>query len=82
MKEHVFLSNNQDGIIENYRMTHFLNVTDVLTNKVNCSGSTFNLTLFQRVVLRGVDDFRYTILQTYCLSSRQFAQSDRVCTGP
>ena len=26
-------------------MMHFLNVTDVLTNKVNCSGSTFNLIL-------------------------------------
>ena len=31
-------------------MMHFLNVTDVLTNRVNCSGSTFNLTLFWRVV--------------------------------
>ena len=50
MKERVFLSNNQDGIIENYWMMHFLNVTDVLTNRVNCSGSTFNLTLFWRVV--------------------------------
>ena len=50
MKERVFLSNNQDGIIENYWMMHFLNVTDVLTNMVNCSGSTFNLTLFWRVV--------------------------------
>ena len=46
MKERVFLSNNQDGVIENYLMMHFLNVTDVLRNKVNCSGSTFNLTLF------------------------------------
>ena len=50
MKERVFLSNNQDGIIENYWMMHFFNVTDVLTNRVNCSGSTFNLTLFWRVV--------------------------------
>ena len=50
MKERVFLSNNQDGIIENYLMMHFLNVTDVLTNKINCSGSTFNLTLFWWVV--------------------------------
>ena len=50
MKERVFLSNNQDGNIENYWMMHFLNVTDVLTNRVNCSGSTFNLTLFWRVV--------------------------------
>ena len=50
MKERVFLSNNQDGMIENYRMMHFLNVTDVLTNRINCSGSTFNLTLFWRVV--------------------------------
>ena len=25
-------------------MMHFLNATDVLTNRVNCSGSTFNLT--------------------------------------
>ena len=50
MKERVFLSNNQDGMIEKYRMMHFLNVTDVLTNRVNCSGSTFNLTLFGRVV--------------------------------
>ena len=50
MKERVFLSNNQDGVIENYRMMHFLNVTDVLTNRVNCFGSTFNLTLFGRVV--------------------------------
>ena len=31
-------------------MIHFLNVTYVLTNRVNCSGSTFNLTLFWRVV--------------------------------
>ena len=46
MKERVFLSNNQDGIIENYRVMQFLNVTDMLTNRVNCSGSTFNLTLF------------------------------------
>ena len=50
MKERVFLSNNQDGIMENYWMMQFLNVTDVLTNRVNCSGSTFNLTLFWRVV--------------------------------
>ena len=50
MTERVFLSNNQDGIIEKYWMMHFLNVTDVLTNRVNCSGSTFNLTLFWRVV--------------------------------
>ena len=50
MKECVFLSNNQDGTIENYWMMHFLNVTDVLTDRVNCSGSTFNLTLFWRVV--------------------------------
>ena len=50
MKECVFLSNNQDGIIQNYWMMHFLNATDVLTNRVNCSGSTFNLTLFWRVV--------------------------------
>ena len=50
MKERVFLSNNQDGITENYWMMHFLNVTDVLTNRANCSGSTFNLTLFWRVV--------------------------------
>ena len=50
MKERVFLSNNQDGVVENYWMMHFLNVTDVLTNRVNCSGSTFNLTLFWRVV--------------------------------
>ena len=51
MKERVFLSNNQDGIIENYWMMHFLNVTDVLTNyRINCSGSTSNLTLFWRVV--------------------------------
>ena len=46
MKERVFLSNNRDGMIENYRVMQFLNVTDVLTNRVNCSGSTFNLTLF------------------------------------
>ena len=26
-------------------MMHFLNATEVLTNRVNCSGSTFNLTL-------------------------------------
>ena len=50
MKERVFLTNNQDGIIENYWMMHFLNVTDVLTNRVNCSRSTFNLTLLWRVV--------------------------------
>ena len=50
MKERVFLSNNQDGMVENYRMMHFLNVTDVLTNRVNCSGSTLNLTSFWRVV--------------------------------
>ena len=30
----------------------FLNVTDVLTNRVNCSGSTFNLTLFLRSCAR------------------------------
>ena len=36
--------------MENYWMMQFLNVTDVLTNRVNCSGSTFNLTLFWRVV--------------------------------
>ena len=52
MKERVFLSNNQDGMIENYRMMHFLNVTDVLTNRVNCSGSTFNLTLFLKSCAR------------------------------
>ena len=46
----VFLSNNQDGIIQNYWRMHFLNATDVLANRVNCSGSTFNLTLFWRVV--------------------------------
>ena len=50
MNERVFVSNNQDGMIENYRMMHFLNVTDVLTNRVNCSGSTFDLTLFWRVL--------------------------------
>ena len=50
MKERVFLSNNQDVIIENFWMMHFLNVTDVLPNRVNCSGSTFNLTIFWRVV--------------------------------
>ena len=50
MKDRVFLSINQGGIIENYWMMHFFNVTDVLTNRVNCSGSTFNLTLFWRVV--------------------------------
>ena len=47
MKERVFLSNNQDGIIESYWLMHFLNVTDVLTNRVNCSGSTFNLTFLK-----------------------------------
>ena len=31
-------------------MMHFLNATDVLTNRVNCSGSTLNLTLFWRLV--------------------------------
>ena len=50
MKERVFLSNNQDGLMENYWMMQFLNVTVVLTNRVNCSGSTFNLTLYWRVV--------------------------------
>ena len=50
MKERVFLSNNQDGVVENYWMVQFLNVTDVLTNRDNCSGSTFNLILFWRVL--------------------------------
>ena len=49
MKERVFLSNNQDGMIENYRMMHFLNVTDVLTNRVHCSGSAFNLSFFEEL---------------------------------
>ena len=50
MKERVFLSKNQDGVLENYWMMHFLTVTDMLTNRVNCSGSTFNLTLIWRAV--------------------------------
>ena len=28
-------------------MMYFFNVTDVLTNRVNCSGSTFNLTILK-----------------------------------
>ena len=52
MKECAFLSNNRDGMIEKYQMMHFLNVTDVLTNRVNCSGSTFNLTLFLKSCAR------------------------------
>ena len=63
MKERVFLSNNQDGMIENYRMMHFLNVTDVLTNRVNCTGSTFNITLFWRVVR----DLRALLWRTWML---------------
>ena len=65
MKERVFLSNNQDGIIENYWMMHFLNVTDVLTKRVNCSGSTFNLTLFWRVVR----DLHALLKETYQVHS-------------
>ena len=50
MKEHVFLSNNQGGIVQDYWIIHFLNITNVLTNRVNCSGNTFILTLFWRVL--------------------------------
>ena len=64
MKERVFLSNNKDSIIENYWMMHFLNVTDVLTNRVNCSGSTCNLTLFWRVV-RDLRALLYSISFTF-----------------
>ena len=34
MHEHVFLSNNQYGIVEDYLFIHFLNNTDVLTNSI------------------------------------------------
>ena len=71
MNERVFLSNNQGGIIEHYGMMHFLNVTDVLTNRVNCSGSTFNLTLFWR----GVRDLRALLLYLFLLRTRMFAQN-------
>ena len=50
MNEHVFLSHYQYGIVEDYWIIHFLNNTNVLTNMVNCSGNTFILTLFWRVL--------------------------------
>ena len=46
MKEHVFLSNNKNGIVEDYRIMHFLNATNMLMNRVHCSGNTLILTLF------------------------------------
>ena len=49
MKEHVFLSNNLDGIVENYLIMHFLNI-NMLINRVNCTWNTFILTLFWRVL--------------------------------
>ena len=50
VKECVFLRNYQDGIVENYWKMCFLNTTNVLTNGVNCTGTTFILTLFWRVM--------------------------------
>ena len=35
MKECVFLSNNQDGIVENCWIMYFLNATNVLINSIN-----------------------------------------------
>ena len=46
MKEHVFLSNNKNDIVEDYWIMHCCNATNVLINRLNCSGSTFILTLF------------------------------------
>ena len=48
MKEHVFLSKNQDGVVEDYWIMYFWDTTNVLTNRVYCSGNTFILTLFWR----------------------------------
>ena len=78
MKEQVFLSNNQGGIIENYWMMHLFNVTDVLTDRVNCSGSTFNLTLFWRVVrdLRAL--FGHKLIMVTRHSTRRFYNNDYV----
>ena len=49
-KEHVFLTNNQDSIVEEYWIIHFLNTTNVLRDRVNCYKNTFILTLFWRVL--------------------------------
>ena len=50
MKEHVFLSNNKNGIVEDYWIMHCCNATNVLINRVNCSGNTYILILFWRVL--------------------------------
>ena len=50
MKEHVFLSNNKNSTVEDYWIMHCFNATNVLINRVNCSGNTFILTLFWRVL--------------------------------
>ena len=77
MKEHVFLSNNQDGIVEDYWFMHFLNTTNVLTNRVYCSGNTFILTLFWRVLR----DLRALLHNEYWVWIAQWNQSYgwRIC---
>ena len=42
MKEHVFLSKNQDSIVEDFWIIHLLNTTNALTNNVYCSGFWHN----------------------------------------
>ena len=49
-KERVFLSNNQDGIIENYWMMHILNATNVLKIGLTAPEVLWILTLFWRVL--------------------------------
>ena len=55
-------------------MMHFFNATDVLTNRVNCSGSTLNLTLFWRLV-RDLRALLFSLLFLFADSKKEKAQA-------